>query len=110
VKDKGKSRYSGDPENDARKTKEDTKDALGKLEVKELSDLEKECARARSILNANIGACHVKLVRYLSHPLALAYYLTQNEYKEAAEACTRGKRGVTRSKLHALTFIHSIRR
>lgn len=27
-----------------------------------LSGLELECAKARAVLNANIGACHVKLV------------------------------------------------
>ncbi|KAF8528132.1 TPR-like protein [Hysterangium stoloniferum] len=37
----------------------------------ELSEIERRCAKARSVLNGNIGACHVKL----------------NEHKEAAEAC-----------------------
>jgi hypothetical protein len=27
-----------------------------------LSELEQDCAKARSVLNGNIGACHVKLV------------------------------------------------
>jgi len=43
-----------------------------KEDVVPLSELEQECAKARSILNANIGACHVKL----------------GEHKEAVEACT----------------------
>lgn len=30
-----------------------------------LSPLEMECAKARSVLNANIGACHIKLVRFV---------------------------------------------
>ncbi len=34
-----------------------------KEDVVPFSELEQECAKARSILNANIGACHVKLVR-----------------------------------------------
>ena len=31
-------------------------------EVQPISAIEAECAKARAILNANIGACHVKLV------------------------------------------------
>ena len=30
-----------------------------------LTGLQLECAKARAILNANIGACHVKLVGYI---------------------------------------------
>lgn len=36
-----------------------------KEEPVKLSPLEMECAKARSVLNANIGACHIKLVRPL---------------------------------------------
>lgn len=32
------------------------------LEPTPLSETEQDCAKARSILNGNIGACHVKLV------------------------------------------------
>ena len=31
-------------------------------EVQPISAVEAECAKARAVLNANIGACHVKLV------------------------------------------------
>ncbi|KZT05924.1 TPR-like protein [Laetiporus sulphureus 93-53] len=41
-------------------------------EKRPLSELEQECAKARSVMNANIGACHVKL----------------GEHKEAVAACT----------------------
>jgi hypothetical protein len=44
---------------------------VAELPSKEMSALEKECAKVRSVLNANIGACHVKLVR---PPLVYATY------------------------------------
>lgn len=44
-----------------------------KEEAVKLSPLEMECAKARSVLNANIGACHIKLVR----PVHSSYLLRQ---------------------------------
>ncbi|KAG7450319.1 TPR-like protein [Guyanagaster necrorhizus] len=38
-----------------------------------VTEMDKECARARAVLNANIGACFVKM----------------NEYKQAVEACSQ---------------------
>ncbi|GJJ09631.1 hypothetical protein Clacol_003855 [Clathrus columnatus] len=58
------------------------------------SELEQECAKARAILNGNIGACYVKLVRgvnfYQNIPLLLAYLITnmQGDHKKVVEACT----------------------
>lgn len=40
-----------------------------KVESPPLMGLQLECAKARAVLNANIGACHVKLVRLIP-PLA----------------------------------------
>ncbi|KAF8484221.1 hypothetical protein JB92DRAFT_3131775 [Gautieria morchelliformis] len=42
-------------------------------EAEPLSELEQDCAKARSVLNGNIAACHVKL----------------GEHKEAVEACSQ---------------------
>lgn len=91
---KGKGRGDGDGDEDEAKEKESVDiavssssvqaepgEASGAAEEKEdkteekeepvkLSPLETECAKARSVLNANIGACHVKLVR-LVHSLYL---------------------------------------
>ena len=38
-----------------------------KVEPLPLTGLQLECAKARAVLNANIGACHVKLVRLIPH-------------------------------------------
>lgn len=58
-----------DPEADAEreggntdKGKEKVEKELDGQELKPLTGLQLECAKARAILNANIGACHVKLV------------------------------------------------
>ena len=40
----------------------DASETSAKEVISSLSDSERECAKARSILNANIGACYVKLV------------------------------------------------
>ncbi|TDL28361.1 TPR-like protein [Rickenella mellea] len=59
-----------DDENGERQRTEPTNDEL--LEPLPLSDVELELAKARAILNANIGACHVKM----------------NEHSDAVKACT----------------------
>ena len=56
---------------------------------------DKECARLRAVLNANIGACHMKLVSQLS----LAYHKWDNlfniflegDHKAVVEACSQGR-------------------
>lgn len=47
---------------DKGKGKEKEEQELDEQELKPLTGLQLECAKARAILNANIGACHVKLV------------------------------------------------
>lgn len=57
-----------DPDADAEREGGNTDKGKGKKKVEEeqelkpLTGLQLECAKARAILNANIGACHVKLV------------------------------------------------
>ena len=43
----------------------ETKDRGKSPEPAPLTGVEAECAKARAVLNANIGACQVKLVEYL---------------------------------------------
>lgn len=57
----------------AAEEKEDKAEENEKEEPVKLSPLEMECAKARSVLNANIGACHIKLVR----PVHSSYLLRQ---------------------------------
>lgn len=38
------------------------KEGVSETEPEEVMPLQAECARARSVLNANLAACHVKLV------------------------------------------------
>ncbi|KAF7971826.1 hypothetical protein HWV62_19831 [Athelia sp. TMB] len=57
-----------------------------------MTELELECAKVRSVINANIAACHVKLVS--CNPYFVPSYLalndeTQGEHKESVEACTK---------------------
>lgn len=45
------------------------------LEPPPLSETEQNCAKARSILNGNIGACHVKLVSSTGSSPQITYRL-----------------------------------
>lgn len=56
------------------------------------SSLERECARARSVLHANIAACHVKLASAHAHNLRAKsnIHLLQGENEDAVKACTEG--------------------
>jgi hypothetical protein len=38
-----------------------------------------ECAKARAVMNANIGACHVKLVSFFALPLEFTWNLAARE-------------------------------
>lgn len=55
-------RESGEGGASSDKGKGKEKEELDEPESKPLTGLHLECAKARAILNANIGACHVKLV------------------------------------------------
>ena len=50
-------------------------------------------AKARAVLNANVGACYVQLVRRLSNVALFVFTprLSQGEHKKAVEACTEGR-------------------
>lgn len=56
------------------------------------SSLERECAKARSVLHANIAACHVKLASAHAHNLRAKFntHLLQGENEDAVKACTEG--------------------
>jgi hypothetical protein len=56
------------------------------------SSSDTDYVKTRSILNANIGACHVKLVSILPRAAALFHgiLLLQGEHTEAVSACTKG--------------------
>lgn len=45
---------------------EDGEDSDEEVDVEPLNALERECTKMRAILNANIGACHVHLVKFVS--------------------------------------------
>jgi len=58
-------------------------------------DKDLEFRKLRAVLNANIGACFVKLVRkmlFLGISSVLMYLLLKGDHKEAVEACTEGPR------------------
>ncbi len=58
------------------------------------TEVEIECAKARAVLHANIGACYLKLVRAVSSALVGVYadvVPSQGEHKEVVAACTEGK-------------------
>lgn len=66
---KGKDRGGRDGGKDDGVDSEGDGDGKGSAQAEEsqpvvapLSELEQECAKSRSVLHANIGACHVKLV------------------------------------------------
>ncbi|KAJ6509252.1 TPR-like protein [Mycena vitilis] len=61
-----------DADDDAPTSPTDNQDSAPKEEEVPLTPEELECAKARAVLNANIGACFVKL----------------DEHKQAVEACT----------------------
>ena len=57
------------------------------------SGSDKECARLRAVLNANIGACHVKLVSQLSliyHESDNSTIFLEGDHKAVVEACSQG--------------------
>ncbi|OCB87120.1 hypothetical protein A7U60_g5855 [Sanghuangporus baumii] len=68
--------YEAPPDSDAftesSAEREESKESDKKPVPPPLMGIELECAKLRAVLNANIGACHVKL----------------EEYKEAVKACT----------------------
>jgi hypothetical protein len=70
----------------------ETKDDVEKSPPRaDLSPLEQECAKVRAVLNANIGACHVKLVRKSSRTSSLiSTFSRQEEWSEAVKACSEG--------------------
>ena len=54
----------------------------------------KECARLRAVLNANIGACHVKLVSQISlvyHKWDNLAIFLEGDHKAVVEACSQGR-------------------
>lgn len=59
------------------------------VQEESLSELDIKCTKARSVLNANIGACFVQLVSSNS-PLFLPFYSFQGDHKAAVEACSEG--------------------
>ncbi|KAJ7102207.1 TPR-like protein [Mycena belliarum] len=60
-------------EDDIPSTEESTDTAAAKVDQVALTPEEVECAKARAVLNANIGACYVKL----------------DDHKQAVEACSQ---------------------
>lgn len=55
---------------------------------------DKECARSRAVLNANIGACHVKLVSQLYlvyHKWDNSTIFLEGDHKAVVEACSQGR-------------------
>ncbi|KAF6766387.1 hypothetical protein DFP72DRAFT_16252 [Ephemerocybe angulata] len=62
--------------------KEEEGIAMGEVEGKEVAQL-------RSVLHANIGACHVKLVCRLVTLILCRLTFEQGEHKQAVEACTK---------------------
>lgn len=69
------------------------------------TELQKECSKARAVLNANIAACYVKLVSVYSTVGDSIFDSTrypQGEHKDAVAACTEG--GPVSS--HGLRFAH----
>lgn len=99
--DKGKGRDEGPPDSDedAEGASEGPAPAQGDVAPEAAaeqppSELELECARARAVMNANIGACYVKLVsvRRVTPVFCSAEGVVQGEHKEVVAACTQGRR------------------
>ena len=61
AKGRGKEKATDD-DDDANSAGKSKPDPDQNDEVQPISAIEAECAKARAVLNANIGACHVKLV------------------------------------------------
>ena len=58
-----------------------------------VTESEKESVRLRSVLNANIGACFVKLVSGMADQHKYSNFMRQGlkgDHKEAVQACTQG--------------------
>jgi len=58
-----------------------------------VTESEKESVRLRSVLNANIGACFVKLVSAVADQQKYSNFILQGpkgDHKEAVQACTQG--------------------
>lgn len=58
-----------------------------------VTESEKESVRLRSVLNANIGACFVKLVSAMPNQQKYSNFIPQGpkgDHKEAVQACTQG--------------------
>lgn len=58
----------------------------------EPTPMQVECAKARSVLNANIAACHVKLVSSMPLHVIIAEvtFWYQGEHEDVVKACTEG--------------------
>lgn len=56
------------------------------------SPLERECAKARSVLHANIAACHLKMASAHTHTFRTRFltHSLQGENENAVKACTEG--------------------
>ena len=75
-----------------------------------VSPLEQECAKARAVLNANIGACYVKLVSALTLEPDMDLIHYQEEWTEVVSACSAGNRRRYCTVSPQLTQSHSDRR
>ena len=53
-------------------------------------EMRAECAKARAVLNANIGACYVKLVCHASEEHCVILTKHQGDHKAAVASCTEG--------------------
>jgi hypothetical protein len=87
---------SSDEEEDANAEQESSESEAQENEVTgeemPIAKILAECAKARAVMNANIGACHVKLVSFC-WILVVVYITTwlQGDHKEAVSSCTQGK-------------------
>lgn len=92
---KGKETQERNPPSD---DEEEGTDIPKETEIRESEELESndegqaEYAKARAVMNANIGACHVKLVSQLcAFPKIGLEFGCQGDHKEAVKSCTEGK-------------------
>jgi hypothetical protein len=81
-----------DVDDDTPLSEEDRDESSPKEDEIPMTPEETECAKARAVLNANIGACFVKLVSLISciwgnFP---EKSLVQDDHKQAVEACSQG--------------------
>jgi len=72
-----------------------------------VAESEKESVRLRSVLNANIGACFVKLVSATGEQqtCTISYLTVKGDHKEAVQACTQGSYADDIFLNHVLTLI-----